>query len=73
MLRIVKAKIKDQTGLIKFTLFGDLIDKVKEGTGYLMTYLRVGKFNNVQHLKTIESTAFTPNDDINVAVMERDS
>ena len=36
MLRIVEAKIKDQTGLIKLTLFDDLIDKVKEDTGYSM-------------------------------------
>ena len=70
MLKIVKAKIKDQTELIKSTLFGDSIDKVKEGKMYLMMYLRVGKFNNVQYLKTIESTAFTPNDGIKAAVME---
>ena len=36
MLRIVEAKIKDQTGLIKLALFDDLIDKVKEDTGYSM-------------------------------------
>ena len=30
MLRIAEAKIKDQTRVIKFTLFHDLIDKVKE-------------------------------------------
>ena len=73
MLRIVKVKIKDQTALMKFTLFGDLIDKVKEYTGYSMTYQRADKYNNVRYLKTTESTTFTPNDDINVAVTENDS
>ena len=43
MLRIAEAKIKDQTRVIKFTLFHDLIDKVKEDTGYSMMYLRLGK------------------------------
>ena len=50
VLRIVEAKSKDQTGLITFTLFGDLNDKVKEDKGYSMTYLRVGKYNNVRYL-----------------------
>lgn len=43
MLRIAEAKIKDQARVIKFTLFNDLIDKVKEDTGYSMMYLRLGK------------------------------
>ena len=43
MLRIAEAKIKDQTRVIKFTLFHDLIDKVKEDTGYSMMYLILGK------------------------------
>ena len=73
MLRIAEAKLKDQTGLTKFTLFGDLIGKVKEDTGYSMKYLRVEKCNNVRYLKITESTTFTPNDDINVVVTENDS
>ena len=73
MLRIFKVKIKDQTALMKFTLFRDLIDKVKEYTGYSMTYQRADKYNNVRYLKTTESTTFTPNDDINVVVTENDS
>ena len=72
VLRIVEAKSKDQTGLITFTLFGDLNDKVKEDKGYSMTYLRVGKYNNVRYLKTIENATFTPNDDSNVVVAEND-
>ena len=70
MLRIVEAKIKGQTRVMKFTLFGDLIKKGKEDTGYSMTYLRVGKYNNVQYLKTTKSTAFILNDDIDVVVTE---
>ena len=70
MLRIVEAKIKGQTRVMKFTLFGDLIKKVKEDTGYSMTYLRVGKYNNVQYLKTTKSTTFILNDDIDVVVTE---
>ena len=46
---------------------------MKEDTRCSMTYLRLGKYNNVRYLKTTESTTFTPNDDINVIVTENDS
>ena len=72
-LRIIKAKKEDQTGLIKFTLFSDLIYKVKGSTRYAVTYLRVVKYSNLPYLKTTKSTTFTPNDDIKVAVTGNDS
>ena len=72
-LRIIKAKKENQTGLIKFTLFSDLIYKVKGSTRYAVTYLRVVKYSNLPYLKTTKSTTFTPNDDIKVAVTGNDS
>ena len=73
ILRIVETRIIDRAGPIKFTSFGDLIDKVRENTGYSMTYLIVGKYNNVCYINTTESTTFTPNDDTIIIVTENDS
>ena len=40
--------------MIKFTIFGDLIDKVNENSTYKISYLRVAKYDYERDLKTTE-------------------
>ena len=63
-LKIVEAKFFDKTGVIKSTIFSDIVNSIAENKGCSLTYLRIGKYDNERHLKTTEKTTYTVNEDI---------
>ena len=50
-IRIQECKVKDDTAIIKLTIFGDLIDEVNENSSYKILHLRVAKYDYEQYLK----------------------
>lgn len=45
-LKIKKAKLFDKIGFVKLTIFNDFVKSIVENKGLLLTYLRVGKYEN---------------------------
>ena len=44
-IRIQECKVKDNTAIIKLTIFGDLTDEVNENSFYKISHLRVAKYD----------------------------
>ena len=44
-IKIVEAKLSDKTGLIKLTIFNNIVKIIWKDKGCLLTYLRIGKYD----------------------------
>ena len=53
------------------TIFGDLIDEIKEKYSYKISYLTVAKYDYEQYLKTIESSTVTIQPDLNIQLTHK--
>ena len=71
-LRIQECKVKDDTGIIKMTIFGDFIDEVNENSSYEISYLRDAKYDYEQYFKTTESSTVIIQPDLNIELTDID-
>ena len=71
-IRIQECKVKDDTVIMKLTIFGDLIDEVSENSSYKISYLRVAKYDYERYLKTTESSTVIIQPDLNIELTDID-
>ena len=69
-IRIQECKVKDDTAIIKLTIFGDLIDEVNENSSCKISYLRVAKYDYERYLKTTESSTVVIQPDLNIELTD---
>ena len=72
-LKIVEAKLFNKTGVIKLTIFNDIVNSIVENKGCSLTYLRIGKYDKDRYLKTTERATYTVNEDITKEEMKSDN
>ena len=70
--RIQEYKVKDDTAIIKLTLFDDHIDEVNENSSYTISYLGVAKYEYERYLKTTESSTVIIQPDLNIELTDLD-
>ena len=71
-IRIQECKVKDDTAIIKLTIFGDLIDEVNENFSYKISCLRVAKYEYKRYLKTTENSTVIIQPDLNTELTDVD-
>ena len=71
-IRIQECKVEDDTGIIKMTIFGDLIDEVNENFSYEISYLRDAKYDYELYFKTTESSTVIIQPDLNIELTDID-
>ena len=71
-IRIQECKVKDDTGIIKMTIFGDFIDEVNENSSYEISYLRDAKYDYERYFKTTESSTVIIQPDLNIELTDID-
>ena len=70
--RIQEYKVKDDTAIIKLTLFDDHIDEVNENSSYTISYLGVAKYEYERYPKTTESSTVIIQPDLNIELTDLD-
>ena len=71
-IRIQECKVEDDTGIIKLTLFGNLIDEIKENSSYKISHLQVAKYDYGRYLKTTKGSTVKIQPDLNIELTEED-
>ena len=71
-IRMQECKVKDNTAIIKLTIFGDLTDEVNENSFYKISHLRVAKYDYEWYLKTTESSTVIICLDLNIELTDLD-